>query len=264
MGHALSLHLRRMLAYRADFWVDFLGALLLQVGLAWFLWKAMFAVRGTQQIEGWSFDALMLYYLMVPLMERITRGQEQGFLSTEIYDGGLSRYLVYPINVFTYKYIERIAVAVVGSAQLALVLGIYLTLRDVPAPFSIDGWGVLAGLLAALVASILYFLMAAGVEMVAFWADNVWSLMVLLRFCIRLLGGGMIPLALFPHWSQSLLDMLPFASLLSFPIRAFLGELSPAEYFRSMAMLVGWIGIFSLLTAWIWRRGTLRYTGIGM
>ena len=38
---------------------------------------------------------------------------------------------------------------------------------------------------------------------VAFWADNVWSLMVTQRFVSALLGGAMLPLAVFPESAQA-------------------------------------------------------------
>ena len=49
-------------------------------------------------MAGYTFGALMLYYLMVPLVERVVNGQEMGFMSGEIYDGGLTRYLLYPVS----------------------------------------------------------------------------------------------------------------------------------------------------------------------
>lgn len=261
---AWSMELRKLLSYRVDFWLDFLGSLVVQVGLAWFLWDAVLRARGTETVGGMGLSALVLYYLLVPLVEKITRGHEMGFLSTEIYEGTLTRYLVYPVPLFGYKYVLHLAVSAIALVQLAVALGGVLVFWSVPAPFAVQPIGVGAALIAMLLASLLYFHLAACLEMVAYWADNVWSLLVMLRFAIRLLGGGMIPLALFPDSVRGVLEMLPFAPLLSFPIRTLLGQVDAAEYLRSMLVLAMWTLVFAVLARVIHARGIRQYTGVGI
>ena len=70
--------------------------------------------------------------------------------------------------------------------------------------------------------------MAGSLEMVAFWHDSVWSLMAMLRMSLTLSGGGLIPLSLFPERARTVLALLPFSYLISFPIRCFLGQVRPA------------------------------------
>ena len=68
--HFYLLELKKAVTYRAEFWISFLGAVLAQFSVAFFLWKAIFASRGAETINGFTFPALMLYYLLVPLAER--------------------------------------------------------------------------------------------------------------------------------------------------------------------------------------------------
>jgi len=261
---AWSSEVRKLLSYRVDFWLEFAGSLVVQIALAWFLWNAVLEARGTDTVGGLGLQALVLYYLLVPLVEKITRGHEMGFLSAEIYDGTLTRYLVYPVPLFGYKYVLHLAVSSIAFVQMLIALGIFVVGVGVPEPFTITWTSFAFGMLAALVASALYFHMAACLEMVAYWADNVWSLLVMLRFGIRLLGGGMIPLTLFPDAAQGVLEFLPFAALLSFPIRTILGELGPVEYARAMLLLIAWTVFFAWLARRIHARGALRYTGVGI
>lgn len=261
---AWSLELRKLVSYRIDFWLDFFGALLVQVGLAWFLWDAVLRARGTETVGGLGLQALVLYYLLVPLVEKITRGHEMGFLSTEIYEGTLTRYLVYPVPLFGYKYVLHLAVSSVALVQMVLVLGVYVAWRGVPEPFEITAWSLAGGLVAMLAASVLYFHLAACLEMVAYWADNVWSLLVMLRFAIRLLGGGMIPLTLFPDTLRGVLELLPFAPLLGFPIQTLLGQVPPPDYLRSLVLLCAWALFFGFLARVVHARGMRRYTGVGI
>jgi ABC-2 type transport system permease protein len=257
-----SLELRRLLSYRVDFWIDFAGTVLVQLGLAFFLWRAVFSFRGVERIGGYTFEAMMLYYLLVPLMEKTTRGHEMGFLSREIYDGTLNRYLVYPVDTFGYKYVSHLAVSALAVVQTLAALALYLALFGRPDGVELRLLPMVAGVGAALAASLLYFSLAAALEMVAFWADNVWSILTLFRFAIRLLGGGMIPLALFPEWSRTLLEALPFAYLLSWPIRIFMGQEPVLS--TGWLWMAGWTLVAMGLARAVWWRGNLRYTGVGI
>lgn len=262
--HAFSLELRGLLSYRLDFWMKLVGTVASELGLAYFLWKAMFETRGVAQMGGYSFRGMMLYYLLVPLVARMIRGEDHGFLSTDIYEGGLTRYLVYPLSFLQYKYVSLLALSFVSAVQLVLALAVFALAFGVPAETHLSLLSVAQGFGMSLAGTVLYFLMAAPLEMVSFWQDSVWSLMVMLRFTLLLFGGGFLPLTLFPDRFQAALHWLPFSYLISVPIRCFLGQVSGAEWLRSMAVMLGWIAVSGWATQWVWRRGTRQYSGVGL
>jgi ABC-2 type transport system permease protein len=99
---------------------------------------------------------------------------------------------------------------------------------------------------------------------VAFWADNVWSLNVMFRFASQMLGGLLLPLSLFPAWSQPVLEVLPFTYLFYFPTTTLLGQVSTAEWATGLAISLGWCGALALVSRAVWRRGRLVYTGVGI
>ena len=75
-------------------------------------------------------------------------------------------------------------------------------------------------------ANALHFLILNVVEMTAFWADNVWSLSVMTRNIISVFGGYIIPISMYPPWSQPLLKFLPFQYLIGFPVKTMMGQVS--------------------------------------
>lgn len=255
-------NLQKAISYRAEFWVGFLGSVGAQFLVAFFLWKSIFLARGADTLQGFTFGGLMLYYLLVPLVERVAHLQEMVGISGEIYDGGLSRYLLYPVPYFRIRYAAILAQSTVFLLQMVLVLGAYFMIFGRP-----SGMGPAAaaqGLLAMAASAALSFWMSACVEMVAFWADNVWSLWVLIRMLASLLGGGMIPLAFFPDWSRILLEWLPFGRIISFPIRCILGQVGWGEWALGMGATAAWAAAFAGLGLLIWRRGLRNYAGVGI
>ncbi|MCB1045867.1 MAG: ABC-2 family transporter protein, partial [Calditrichaeota bacterium] len=104
----------------------------------------------------------------------------------------------------------------------------------------------------------------APLQMVAFWADNVWSLNVLFRFASGLLGGTMLPLSLFPEWGQRILVWLPFRQLFSEPVLILLGQHSTGAWLRSLLVTLLWIGVAWVLQNALWHKGKHVYTGVGI
>jgi ABC-2 type transport system permease protein len=261
----LSLELRKALSYRADFWVSFLGSVLVEVSIAYYLWSAIFAFRGSGYLSGYTFGEMMLYYLFVPCLGRVMRGgSELGNLSQDIYDGSLSRYLVYPVSFLPYKYAACLAQALISCVQTLLTLLVFLLAFGVPEDCGISLLSVVSGLVAAVFCSYLYFAIASLLELSAFWAENVWSLLVILRLASSLLGGGMVPLELFPDWGRSIVALTPFPYMFSFCIRAAMADLKPGEWGSGMLMILLWSSVFTAACLAVWKKGTRQYAGAGM
>jgi ABC-2 type transport system permease protein len=134
----------------------------------------------------------------------------------------------------------------------------------VPADQNITIATVVAGIVTCLIAGILHFAITTCLELVAFWQDVIWNLMVMLRFIVMLLGGGMIPIAFFPEWGQKLVALTPFPALIAFPVRTFLGQVTLGEWFSNIGVLAFWTVIFAGLAAIIWNRGVRQYSGVGI
>ena len=259
-----TTEIRRILAYRVDFWLQFVFSLFAHVAGAWFLWRAVFDAQGVETLQGYSLHALMLYYVMVPLITRMVFGPGLGTIAQEIYDGSLNRYLVYPTGFFTYKYVQFLANALVFMLQLIFACALFVLFTGIPDDITLSARSLLMGTTAVAVAGLLAFTLSSAIEMIAFWADNVWSLLVMVRFCVGLLGGAMIPLAFFPSTVRPLLNVLPFSSLTSFPITCFLGNVSLQHWAAGLLRGAGWSGACTLLCLLVWRRGRYRYTGVGI
>ena len=78
------------------------------------------------------------------------------------------------------------------------------------------------------------------------------------------LGGGMLPLSFFPEWSIPIVQGLPFTYMISFPVRTLMGEVQSAEYIQSIGMGLLWAAVLTVAMKWVWKRGTLQYSGIGI
>ncbi len=260
----LALELKKALSYRLDFWVTFFLGTVTEIGVAYFLWKAVFEAQNATTMAGYSFHAIVYYYLFAAFSIRISRGTERGYISQEIYDGGLTRYLLYPVSFMGYKFVTHIAQQLLGIFQFAIAYGILFGVLGLPADQSITPMSIAIGLLTCLIAGVLHFAMTTCLELVAFWQDVIWNLMVMLRFIIGLLGGGMIPLSFFPVWAQKLIGLTPFPALIDFPTRTFFGQVTFDQWTSNIGQIAIWTAVFTALGASIWKKGIKQYSGVGI
>lgn len=260
--HVVAMELRKILAFRADFWVTFIGQTIVQLLVARALWQSIFESSGNEVMEGFTLSTMTLYYLIVPVGTKMLLGENIGFLSREIYDGSFNRYLVYPISFFQYKTLTYLTHSMFYGVQLALIFCGYHLLMG-----SLSGEHLLhlsAGLLMFMIASFAYLNLSIFVELISLWADNIWTLMVMLRFFCFFFGGAFVPLSFFPEWMKVILEYLPFPYLVSLPVRTTMGMMTTQEMVTGTLLLISWSVAFRIASRLLWKKGQYQYTGVGI
>ncbi|HXH74781.1 MAG TPA: ABC-2 family transporter protein [Bacteriovoracaceae bacterium] len=256
-----AMEIRKILAYRSDFWITFLGQTTIQLLIARALWQSIFEAQGTDSMKGFTLPMLTLYYLIVPIGTRILTGENIGFISREIYDGTFTRYLIYPLSFFQYKTITYLTQASFYGVQLILLYTLYHLFYTDSAGSAVN---LFTGLGLFFSASITYLSMAMSLELMSLWADNVWSLGVMLRFFTSFFGGGFIPMVFFPDWARVVLEWTPFPYLVGLPVRATMGLVTTPEILQGLVLMMSWSLVFMGLARFIWRRGQKHFTGVGI
>jgi ABC-type uncharacterized transport system permease subunit len=76
-------------------------------------------------MEGFTLSMMTLYYVIIPVGNRMLTGENIGFLSREIYDGSFNRYLIYPLSFFEYKTLTYLTYSAFYGLQLIAIYVIY-------------------------------------------------------------------------------------------------------------------------------------------
>ena len=264
LAQALLLQeMKKVFSYRVNFWLQYVFQLIAEIGVAYFLWTAIFVSTGSDNIGGYDLAGMINYYVFVALLGRLIRGREAFSVSTDIYEGGLTKFLVFPANYFFFKLTEHLAFMTLSLFQLLLGLLCFILIFDFNASAFLTFSGLTMGLGLGVLASLFYFALLCTIELVAFWADNVWSLTVMTRFILGFFGGLLLPITLFPEWAQDLLYYTPFPAMASMPIRLLTGELGFNEFLSGVLTLSVWSIPLALIMFLVWRRGIYQYTGVG-
>ncbi len=258
------MELRKLITYRSDFWINFLGQTIFSILIAFYLWSSIFEAQGVDSINGFTLNKIFFYYLIVPIVFRLQQGETIGAISGDIYEGRLNKFLLYPLSFYLYKIATYLAHSSFFIFQLFALTFIYSVFFDTKSEVSFSFVNLTLFVIVLIVSSITYFFLNSITELLAFWADNIWSLGVVTRFITSFFGGAIIPISFFPQWSLEILNYTPFPYMINFPMKVFFGEFTYFSYFQSLGILLLWMGLFAALSHFIWTKGKYQYTGVGI
>lgn len=258
-----SAETKRLAAYRAQFWFELILSSAIELLVAIAVWRTVFASRGGGEIAGYTFESMALYLTVAIFFGQATKGTGVGTFQREVYEGSLTKYLIYPLSVYSYKFGTFAPRSLFAVGQLLVALVFINLLGYWPENYSLNfGWAV-SGLVCLFFSCLLYFFIIISLECMAFWVDNVWALSYALQIGIVFLSGKAIPLELFPDWARPLIEYSPFPFLAYFPAQIFLGQLGAEKLFYGIAALLVWVAVFFFLSRIFMQRGLYRYTGVG-
>ncbi len=260
-----GMQARKLMSYRGDFWINSLLGFLAQIGIIYALWRALFLEAGATEIAGRTLAGTMLYYVMVLLISKVVRGNDNDHgIAEEIYSGGLTRFRLYPVNYFGFKFAQRLGEQAPALVQALAFGAIVPFLLPHAAETRMTVASVSLGILAMMAASTLHYFLYLPVHAVAFWADEVWGLNVLVRMTAGFLGGLMLPLTVFPEWLRDIVQWTPFPYLFAWPVETMLGTGKAGPFLPSLAMCLAWTVALHLVARAVWRKGDREYAGVGI
>ena len=258
------MEVRAILAYRFSFWINFLGTSLGHLGLSYFLWTAIFTSTHKTLIGGMNFSTMIFYSFLAPITIKSVMGLQMLDISQDIYTGSLNKFIIYPLNYFQFKWIQQITHTFSRLLQLLITLFVYALIIKMPDGLQFKFTNLTLFIINVFISSSLFFVMEALMEVTAFWAENVWSLSVLLRFLISIFSGAWLSLSLFPAWSKPILAMLPFKGMVYTPVKTLMGEVTISEWVQAQVISMTWILILGIILSIVWKRGRYLYSGVGI
>ncbi|HVJ41345.1 MAG TPA: ABC-2 family transporter protein [Dongiaceae bacterium] len=248
------------LTYRAQSAIWMLGGLMpIAIMLIW----VELAAKGPISGNGASYDRndFAVYFMAMYLVRQATVMWSVLILDRGIRRGELAPLLLRPMPPIWAHMAEHLGEIIMRLPILiaVFVLGLFLT-------------GTLGQLTLAntmlftlsLIGSwLIFFNIHYCVGLLAFWMEGALSLEPLIWYFSVILGGGAVPVDLFPALIRDILTWLPFASMMDFPGQILLGKIDDTALLLGIAKQIGWILVLALLRRNIWRAGLKRFSAVG-
>ncbi|MFX1514285.1 MAG: ABC transporter permease [Promethearchaeota archaeon] len=249
-------------------WSIYLGGLIsdllaypLEIIVFYLLWAFIYDAADTKTIVEITFTAMIAYVVMQRLFQRIIETTDIAReIENEINEGAISIYICRPINHQLLKIsavLPRTLITVIISFLSVIILFPFFGLPGLANPVYLL-WIIFA-LSISILSSLLINLILGYVT---FWTkESPWWFYYA---PLRLIGGGLVPLTLFPKWITTILIFLPFSLIYYFPL-AFLviPETIPIEEVTYVLVSCFWLVILSFGTTIMWKRGLYRFDAQG-
>ena len=188
------------------------------------------AIQNNPNIS-WSMKSLNSYYLMLIIaMSMLISHIEEDVAETDIKQGELSRYLLKPFPYYWIKLFEEIPYRIL---QGLYGIGLFLLFSLVFSNFfqiNLNSGIIFFGLVSSALAFLLSFTFKMIVGYTAFWMTDNRSVAEAVYILTIILAGQVVPLDLFPSQLRGIVTLLPFASMIYFPVVIFLGKVTLEEF----------------------------------
>ena len=256
------LGVQNSLEYRFDFIMSLIGAIF-QIAVQYYLWTKIYEFSGKTILYGYAYAQIITYTIIASIVSRfIATGFEQD-VTEDINRGGLNKFIIQPINYFTYRISKFIGEKLFQLLIICvIVLLILIGLKNRMAQnFSILNY--LLFIYAIFSALILNFLIFFNLSMVAFWFTELGYFFLAARLFVNIVSGGIFPLDLFRSSILKLFRYLPFYYTINFPINLISGKLGIRNIITELLIQELWILLMLVLMQIIWTRGLKRYISAG-
>lgn len=251
------------MSYRLNFFLEVIGGIFTML-IAIAVWYAVFSGDGAKAIGTFTLAQMVTYLLVAGVISSILFLTAQGEdINNDINRGTISALLIKPINVplfwLTRDFVRKFFTLILGVAELAIIIFLFRDYFILPSSIlnlALFGFAII-------LAAILHFLLFAVLSIIAFWFEETWGWLFVMRIVMEVFAGAIIPLSLFPDFWRTIFEILPFQYFIFFPMQIYFGKIDAGGIFTGFVFVLAWLLILSCLFIILWKRGVRRYVGYG-
>jgi ABC-2 type transport system permease protein len=250
--------------YRWNFVLRSLFAFVPLIGTV-FLWRAIFEghPEGTLAAR-YDYSQMIFYFLLGILVNLLTVPTDDEWqIASDIRDGFINSILLKPIDYFTYRYCLFAAYRLVYTlvAISPVLIALWLFRHTIRWPTQLETYAAFA--VSLLLSGTLQFLIAYSIALLAFWIQEVSTLVFIVYAFEVFFSGQMFPLDILPPRWVTVCWWLPFQYEIYFPVQVFQERLTPSQVGGGLLIAAAWVGLGGLAARLIYRSGLKHYTAVG-
>lgn len=230
--------------------------------LLYYVWLSL--SRMTGRFAMYSTEELTTYVFGAHLLRSIIFGAQSRLMAWEINDGTFSIFLVRPVSHFWFVFWRELAQRIIFFTSAVFELIVFVLITKANFIIQLD-WQLLSFLLLAIFGALfLYFLLTYLVSLFAFWSREAMGPRFLFEWFLEFGSGSFFPLDILSKPLLVAFQFLPFAYLMYFPLKIYLGRWDFWQVITGISIQIVFILFTSVLVVIAWRRGLRRYSGEGI
>lgn len=256
----IAINLQSLLAYRFNFLTQQIRAFILLLTLFLF-WASLY--QGNTSLFGYSKDGIFAYLIGIAFLRSLVFVSSAD-IAGMIRNGSLSKYLLWPVNLFAFLFAgdvaDKIIATIFSILEVALIVMLFHFPFYLPHHFSTYIFFIVITLLAI----VLGFFINLIISLTAFWTEDPWSTSwVFDVIFMSFLSGSYFPINILPGVLPRLIELTPFPYLLYFPVKIWLEQTTVSQTISIIVICAIWtIFLYSVAKIWF-RRGTRNFSAYG-
>lgn len=215
-----------------------------------FLWAAVFNNSPVDVINGFTFNEIISYTIIVNIFGfTMGGGETTDVITDEIQNGQIAMSLIKPISYrlrFVFSTLGGLLASnlIVGfplliASTILLTVNGFMTIES-PMKFIIM---LIFFLIAQIIAKMLYDVIDYIFGIISFYTMAAFGLNQIKEVVTNFLSGMLIPIAFFPEWMANIINYLPFVGMAQNPALIYLGKMSVSEALFSIGLQILWLVI---------------------
>ncbi|HCJ7961474.1 MULTISPECIES: ABC transporter permease [Bacillus] len=248
--------------YRTNFLLNIFGGFFTLV-IQLYLWSSIFENTSSKTVFGYTYSELIIYTVMAALVTNLVSTGFERDIALDIKDGGLSKFLIQPINYFKFRSSCFLGQKC-SELLVTIILSVFLlcTINSVM-DLDLNIINIFFSIIPILLSILLNFLFFYCISSLAFWFEEVSMLFWGVNLLTLIISGSIFPLDIFGERLNYALNFLPFKYTVYFPINIITGRLSPSMILNGVLIQLVWIVIHFFLLKALWKIGMNKYLAVG-
>jgi len=239
-----------MLTYRGEIILWALWGLV-NPAVFYALWSAAAQSSTGGQIADFDRGQIAAYYFAVMIVGHLTTAWDIYEMSYLVRSGQMSPRLLRPILPIWQAIADNMAYKITTLAFVLPMWGLFAWL--VQPTFTTAAWQLGLGLVATLLAAVLYFMLNYTLSLITFWFTKLEALGEVFFALGMFLGGRVAPLEALPAILYQVALYLPFRWMMAFPAELLMGAVAdPRDALIGIAIQGAWLvaSIFAFRILW--------------
>ncbi len=246
------------LTYRAQLVIWLLSSLFPLIMMT--VWLSVVDQSGPA--AGWDRSDFISYYVAAAVLFHLTTGDLAWNWDRDMRSGDLSFRLLKPVSPVHHHLAMDIGLVSVTAALLVPVALVATVVLD-SLRYPIGPGTFVLFLVAVVLGFAVSFAMALTFAMGTFWSTQTANLYYLWWGAGAFLSGWVAPVSVLPEPLQRAAHVLPFRSVLGFPLELLLGRLDAGQIATGFAVGLAWLVGLIVVQQALWHRGIVRYQAVG-
>ncbi len=225
------------------------------------VWTAVYRTTGTAAINGFTLPQLYVYFFALTLSDAFIMYGIAWSMEYDVNSGSIYTYLTKPLSYMASVLAGQAAGLAFYLATAGIcVLVIFVALVHVP----ITAATAAAFVAELAIASAISFGIMFMLGCIAFYVPAIEGIIDVSQFIMMFLGGGLVPIAMFPKWASAVMYILPFQYFYNLPATTLAGLQPAGQLLPALLFGAAWALLSVMACIAVWNRAKLRMDTVGV